>query len=143
MIDFWIKFHFEKQTFTHHDGVAIDGSLELREVRLHALVGRQGDVPHLDPEVVAGLFCFVEVCWRYAQLIDFTLCKGVAYLVECDVRRAGDDHVGPLDAPLGTGQVAVGLAGHQTALRPSGSHLPALSMSLTDVQLFQDVRAEV
>ena len=49
-------------TSTHHDGVAIDGSLELREVRLHALVGRQGDVPHLDPEVVAGLFCFVELC---------------------------------------------------------------------------------
>ena len=47
----------EKYTSTHHDGVAIDGSLELREVRLHALVGRQGDVPHLDPEVVAGLFC--------------------------------------------------------------------------------------
>ena len=55
------------------------------------------------------------------------------------MRRAGDDHVGPLDAPLGTGQVAVGLAGHQTALRPSGSHLLAsLSMSLTDVQVFQD-----
>ena len=56
------------------------------------------------------------------------------------MRRAGDDHVGPLDAPLGTGQVAVGLAGHQTALRPSGSHLPTLSMSLTDVQVFQDVQ---
>ena len=56
--------------------------------------------------------------------------KGAAYLVECDVRRAGDDHVGPLDAPLGTGQVAVGLAGHQTALRPSRGHLRALSMNL-------------
>ena len=43
------------------------------------------------------------------------------------MRRAGDDHVGPLDAPLGAGQVAVGLAGHQTALRPSGGHLRELS----------------
>ena len=41
--------------YTHHDGVAVDRPLELREVRLHAAVARQGDVPHLDPKVVARL----------------------------------------------------------------------------------------
>ena len=40
---------------THHDGVAVDSSLELREVWQHAAVARQGNVPHLDPEVVASL----------------------------------------------------------------------------------------
>ena len=44
-------------------------------------------------------------------------------LVKRHVRCARHDHVGPLDRPLGAGQVPVGLAGHQNALRASRCHL--------------------